>query len=93
MARLECKDGTVIEISDETEKELRKAFGPKPSYQHANLRVWVRNSDLYPIGILSVSGMASEDKTRALTRSVKDTKKFIKALQECVDYCEQHNLN
>ena len=29
MSKLICNDGTVIKISDETEKELRKAFGPK----------------------------------------------------------------
>lgn len=29
MAELKCNDGTVIKISDETEQELRKAFGPK----------------------------------------------------------------
>lgn len=29
MAELKCKDGTVIKISDETEQELRKAFGEK----------------------------------------------------------------
>jgi hypothetical protein len=28
MAELKCSDGTVIEISKETEQELRKAFGP-----------------------------------------------------------------
>jgi len=28
-ARLTCKDGTVITISDETEQELRKAFAEK----------------------------------------------------------------
>ncbi len=29
MAELKCKDGTVVKISDETEQELRKAFGKK----------------------------------------------------------------
>jgi hypothetical protein len=29
MAELTCKDGTRIQISDETEQELRKAFGEK----------------------------------------------------------------
>ena len=28
-ATLNCKDGTVVKISDETEKELRAQFGPK----------------------------------------------------------------
>ena len=28
-ATLKCSDGTEIKISEETEKELRKAFGPK----------------------------------------------------------------
>jgi hypothetical protein len=30
MAELKCSDGTVVQISTETEKELRKTFGPKP---------------------------------------------------------------
>jgi hypothetical protein len=30
MAKLTCSDGTVVEISKETEAELKKAFGPKP---------------------------------------------------------------
>jgi len=34
MAKLTCSDGTVIQISKETEAELRKAFGkPEPTYQ------------------------------------------------------------
>ncbi len=91
MAELKCKDGTVIQISDETEAELRKAFGPKLDYKDGNLRVWVNNcSSLYPISILSVVGIDADN--NALTRNVKDTKDFIKALQECVDYCIQHNL-
>jgi len=32
MAELKCSDGTVIQISKETEQELRKAFGPQPTY-------------------------------------------------------------
>lgn len=30
MAELKCEDGTVVQISAETEADLRKAFGPKP---------------------------------------------------------------
>jgi hypothetical protein len=30
MAELKCSDGTVVNISSETEQELRKAFEPKP---------------------------------------------------------------
>lgn len=34
MAELRCNDNTVIQISDETEKELRKAFGkPEPTFK------------------------------------------------------------
>ena len=40
MAKLHCKDGTVINISMETEKELRKAFGNNiPDNIPDNIRV------------------------------------------------------
>ena len=90
MVELKCKGGTVIQISDETEQELRKAFGQVPDYKDANLKVWVNHNTIYPISILSATGIRVND--RALTRNIKDTKKIIKALQECVDYCEKHKL-
>jgi len=37
MAELRCSDGTVIQISKETEQELRKAFGPQPTYSVGNV--------------------------------------------------------
>lgn len=44
MAELKCSDGTVIQISDETEAELREAFGPKPSYFDRVVKVSIGNS-------------------------------------------------
>jgi hypothetical protein len=90
MAELKCKDGTVIQISDETEADLRKAFGSKPNYEDSKLKVWVSGSANYPISILSAIGIDNDN--YALTRDVEDVKKFIGALQECVGYCEKHNL-
>lgn len=37
MAELICKDGTKVQISDETETELRKAFGPKHVWEHGDV--------------------------------------------------------
>lgn len=90
MAELKCKDGTVIQISDETEQELRKAFGPKlPSYKDAALRVYVNEGKIWPITIRIAEDCASGDK---ITRTVKGTEAFIMALQEAVKYCKQHKL-
>jgi hypothetical protein len=36
MASLHCKDGTVVQISTETEIELRKAFGSKQKLRHGD---------------------------------------------------------
>jgi len=36
MGKLICNDGTEIKISDETEQELRKAFGPKKTLRHGD---------------------------------------------------------
>jgi hypothetical protein len=38
-AELRCADGTVVQISAETEQELRKAFEPKPVYKVGDI-VW-----------------------------------------------------
>ena len=45
MAELKCKDGTVVQISDETEAELRKAFGPKPEKTFKIGDVFYRDRD------------------------------------------------
>lgn len=91
MAELKCKDGTIIEISDETEAKLRKAFGPKPNYKDSALRVYINKGIVWPITIRIAKDCigAAEDK---VTRSVKDTEAFIVALQKAVNYCKQHNL-
>ena len=36
MATLTCTDGTVVQISAETEAELREAFGPKQTLRHGD---------------------------------------------------------
>lgn len=87
MAELKCKDGTVIKISDETEAELRKAFGPKPNYKDAALRVYVNEGVTWPITI----EVARSDENH-VTRDVKNTETFIVALQEAVEYCKRNNL-
>lgn len=88
MAKLTCKDGVVIQISDETEAELRKAFGPKiPKYKDGHLECSIReNTSIWPIRI-TTNGSAAH-----ITRTVKMTEAFIVALQEAVTYCKQHNL-
>ena len=88
MAELKCKDGTVIQISDETEQELRKAFSPElPRYEDAALGVWVNAKLGWPIQIAAI-----ERGKDGCSRDVEDTERFIKALQECVNYCNRHNL-
>lgn len=93
MAELKCKDGTVIKISNETEAELRDAFGPKPkpSYKDYALEVYIDINDLigWPVAIKIVNDHTGDN---IATRNVKDTEAFIKALQEAVAYCEQHDL-
>ncbi|KKM82221.1 hypothetical protein LCGC14_1321870, partial [marine sediment metagenome] len=85
-----CKDGTVIKISDETEAELRWAFEPKkPSYRDSALVVYVNEGKAWPITIKIDKGCTSDDQ---ITRTVKDTKAFINALQEAIEYCEQHGI-
>lgn len=89
MAELTCKDGTVIKISDETEAELRKAFGEKkPKYQDCALSVEVIESKSWPIRLST--DISNLDKY--VTRDVEDTEAFIVALQEAVIYCKQHGL-
>jgi hypothetical protein len=39
MAKLICKDGTEVKISDETEQELRKQFGPKPKFEPRRIHI------------------------------------------------------
>ena len=90
MAELRCSDGTVIQISDETEQELKKAFGPKPDYKDSALRVHIERNKDWPITIrIAKDYTAGKD---YISRDIGGVKKFIIALQECVDYCEQHNL-
>jgi len=91
MAELRCKDGTIIEISDETENELRKAFGPKPSYKDSALRVYINEDNVWPITIRIAKDCVgvAEDK---IARTVEDTETFIAALQEVVAYCKQQGL-
>ena len=92
MAELKCKDGTIIKISDETEQELRKAFGeqPKPDYKDAALRVYIIEGEARPIAI-----RIAKDCTGGIDfimRDTKDIETFIVALQKVVAYCKQHNL-
>lgn len=88
MAELKCKDGTIIKISDETEAELRKAFGPKPDYIEGDLTINIDvDSDIFPIE-LSTDGGGDE----VISRNVKDIEAFIVALQKAVEYCKQYNL-
>lgn len=87
MATLTCKDGTVIQISDETEKELRKAFGSKPSYVDDHLECGIMGGAItYPICI-TTDGIRGR-----ITRTVKGVEAFIVALQTVVIYCKQHGL-
>lgn len=87
MATLTCKGGTVIQISAETEAELRKAFEPKPpEYENGILKIYVRkNSTTWPIGI----SIGCREK---ITRTVVVAEEIIVFLQEAVEYCKQHNL-
>ena len=87
MAKLTCKDGTIIKISDETEAELRKAFEPKPPYyKDDHLECEIGNSLTWPI-MLTTGGQFER-----ITRNVEAIEAFIVALQKAVAYCKQHNL-
>lgn len=91
MAKLVCKDGTEIEISDETESSLRAAFGtaaaPK-DYEEGDITVKVDiNSSSYPLDISTDGGYSKE-----VSRNVAATEALIVALQKAVEYCKQHNL-
>lgn len=44
MAELRCSDGTVVQISAETEAELRKAFGPEITYRIGDI-FWRSHND------------------------------------------------
>ncbi len=90
MAELKCKDGTIVKISDETEAELRRAFEPKkPNYRDSALVVYVNEGVTWPITIKIDKTCVADDQ---ITRNVKDTKAFVQALQEAVEYCEQHGI-
>lgn len=89
MAELTCKDGTIIKISDETETELRKAFGP-PRYKDSALRVFVTENTSWPITI-SIARDCTGGKDE-ITRSVAGIELFISALQKVVTYCKQHRI-
>ena len=93
MAELKCKDGTVIKISDETEAELRKVFGPKPEpklhYKDACLEVLIEDSVDWPVCIKASSDNRNN---KGLTRDIEDTESFIAALQEAVAYCKRNDL-
>ena len=88
MAELKCSDGTVIKISDETEAELRKVFGPKPNYKDITLETYVNEGKKWPVSIKIENSAASV----TITRDIEDTEAFIVALQEIVAYCKQYNL-
>lgn len=87
MAKLICNNGTEIKISDETEAELRKAFGPKEK----DIRVYAfyaaKNEGCsYK---LALSGPYSDEMfpEKYQGRSgfdKKDIQKIIKGLQELI---------
>ena len=89
MAKLICKDGTEIQISDEAEDSLRKTFGSKPEhYEDANITVNVNiDNSNWPINISTDDGGDEE-----VSRDVESVEALIVALQEAVTYCKQHNL-
>ena len=88
MAELKCKDGTVIKISDETEAELRKVFGSRPSYKDITLETYVNEGRRWPVTIKIKNSQANI----ILTRDVEDTEAFITALQKAVEYCKLFGL-
>lgn len=86
VAELKCGDGTIVQISAETEAELRKVFGGHivPHYKDSCIEVIIDpENDCYPIFVNSGVGV---------TRDVEDINSLIVALQEAVAYCEQGNL-
>lgn len=91
-AKLILGDGTEIEISSETETELRKAFSKSSvpeDYINANIQVHIDvDSSEFPIEITTTGSMNNG----LVSRSVEDIKNLITALQEAVEYCEQNDL-
>ena len=85
LAKLVLSDGTEIEISEQTEVELRKVFGKLPVvpyYKDSCMKVIVNpKNPCFPILVEA-----------GVTQDVGDIKSFIVALQEAVTYCEQNDL-
>ncbi len=54
MAELRCSDGTVVQISAETEAKLRKAFEPKHVWKHGD--VFDEGDGVYPKIYIHVDG-------------------------------------
>jgi len=81
-------DGREVALSKETTERLRKELLAPPEYKDANLRCRITKNKLYPIA-LTTSGVREDWE---VTRDVADVKKYIEALQEMVEYCEQNDL-
>jgi len=79
-------DGEEVTLSKETTERLRKEL-LTPSYKDSHLECGIVNgAQSFPIS-LTTGG------TKVLiTRDVRDTEKYIRALQELVKYCKQYNL-
>ncbi len=72
MAELRCNDGTVVQISAETEAGLRKAFEPKHVWEHGDVFRWVKPGGDGSVMIYLIIGvepvvytLVSEPKCRA----------------------------
>lgn len=86
MSRIVFDDGKEVKLSKETEQRLRKEL-LIPSYKDSLLECRiVSGAVFFPISLTTNGTMGT------ITRDVKDVERYIKALQEAVEYCKQYNI-
>lgn len=99
MAKLICKDGTKILISDETEQSLREKFGKKRKFEPITIddtTIAIREGRGCPIAI-QVGSWYDSKKTRKEAglgeghydiHGIGNAQEVIAAIQSAIDYIE-----
>jgi len=84
-AKLICSDGTEVEISEETERNLREKFGKKKEFepiQLCHLRVDVAGGGAYAI-------LSWYNSSNTCSATLGDLRRTIAAIQSAIDYIEK----
>lgn len=85
-AKLVCRDGTEVEISDETEENLREQFGKKKEFAPITsccLEISVSQGG----GLVCFKSVPLEHKA-ICSQSIGEAEITIKAIQSVIDYIE-----